>query len=82
MLSGLSMSSCYEEMIILVRLLRDKVIRIINNVPVQDYITPRYITINLSLLKFPDIVKLHTSGNTNKYNLYPLWLINTTTLYS
>ena len=82
MLSGLSMSSCYEEMIILVRLLRDKVIRIINNVPVQDYITPRYITINLSLLIFPDIVKLHTSGNTNKYNLYPLWLINTTTLYS
>ena len=32
--------------------------RIINDVPIQDYITPHYI--NLHLLKFPDIVKLHT----------------------
>ena len=37
--------------------LQNKVVRIINDVPIQDHITSHYI--NLHLLKFPDIVKLH-----------------------
>ena len=38
--------------------LQNKVVRIINNVPLCDHITPHYV--NLGLIKFPDIVKLHT----------------------
>ena len=38
--------------------LQNKAVRIINDVPLQDHITPHYI--DLGLLKLPDIVKLHT----------------------
>ena len=38
--------------------LQNKVVRIINNVPLRDHITPHYVT--LGLIKFPDIVKLYT----------------------
>ena len=38
--------------------LQNRAIRIINDVPILDNITPHYV--NLSILKFPDIVKLHT----------------------
>ena len=38
--------------------LQNKVVRIINNVPLRDHITPHYV--NLGLIKFPDIVKLYT----------------------
>lgn len=38
--------------------LQNKVVRIINNVPLRDHITPHYV--NLGLLKLPDIVKLYT----------------------
>ena len=39
-------------------LLQNKAIRVINDVPIMDNITPHYV--NLGILKFPDIVKLHT----------------------
>jgi len=38
--------------------LQNKVIRIINNVPLREHITPHYV--NLGLIKLPDIVKLYT----------------------
>ena len=38
--------------------LQNKVVRIINNVPLRDHITPHYV--NLGLIKLPDIVKLYT----------------------
>ena len=38
--------------------LQNKVVRIINNVPLHDHITPHYV--NLGLIKLPDIVKLYT----------------------
>lgn len=38
--------------------LQNKVVRIINNVPLCDHITPHYV--NLGFLKLPDIVKLYT----------------------
>ncbi len=38
--------------------LQNKAIRIINNVPLRDHITPRYA--NLGLIKLPDIDKLNT----------------------
>ena len=38
--------------------IRNKAIRVINDVPVMENITPHYV--NLGILKFPDIVKLHT----------------------
>ena len=38
--------------------LQNRAIRIINDVPILDNITPHYV--NLSILKFPDMVKLHT----------------------
>ena len=38
--------------------LQNKAIRVSNDVPIMDNITPHYV--NLSILKFPDIVKLHT----------------------
>ena len=38
--------------------LQNKVVRIINNVPLRDHITPHYV--NLGLMKLPDIVKLYT----------------------
>ena len=38
--------------------LQNKVVRIINNVPLCDHITPHYV--NLGLIKLPDIVKLYT----------------------
>ena len=38
--------------------LQSKVVRIINNVPHRDHITPHYV--NLGLIKLPDIVKLYT----------------------
>ena len=37
---------------------QNKAIRIINNVPLRDHITPHYV--NLDLIELPDIVKLHT----------------------
>ena len=37
---------------------QDKVVRVINNVPLRDHITPHYV--NLGLIKLPDIVKLNT----------------------
>ena len=38
--------------------LQNKVVRIINNVPLRDHIALHYV--NLGLIKFPDIVELHT----------------------
>ena len=38
--------------------LQNKVVTIINNVPLHDHITPHYV--NLGLIKVPDIVKLYT----------------------
>ena len=38
--------------------LQNKAIRIINNVPLRDHITPHYV--NLGLIKLPDIIKLYT----------------------
>ena len=38
--------------------LQDKVVRVINNVPLRDHITPHYV--NLGLIRLPDIVKLNT----------------------
>ena len=38
--------------------LQNKAIRIINNVPLREHITPHYV--NLGLIKLPDIVKLYT----------------------
>ena len=38
--------------------LQNKAVRIINNVPLRDHITPHYV--NLGLIKLPDIVKLYT----------------------
>ena len=37
---------------------QNKVVRIINNVPLRDHITPHYV--NLGLIKLPDIAKLYT----------------------
>ena len=38
--------------------LQNKAVRIINNVPLRDHITPHYV--NLGSIKLPDIVKLYT----------------------
>ena len=38
--------------------LQNKAIRVINDVLIMENITPHYV--NLGILKFPDIVKLHT----------------------
>ena len=38
--------------------LQNKAVRIINNVPLRDHITPHYV--NLGFIKLPDIVKLYT----------------------
>ena len=38
--------------------LQNKVVRVINNVPLRDHITPHYV--NLGLIKLPDIVKFYT----------------------
>ena len=38
--------------------LQNKVVRIINNVPLCDHITPHYV--NLGLIKLPDMIKLYT----------------------
>ena len=38
--------------------LQNNVVRIINNVPLRDHITPHYV--NLGLIKLPDIVKIYT----------------------
>ena len=38
--------------------LQNKAIRVINDVPIMENIAPHYV--NLGILKFPDIVKLHT----------------------
>ena len=38
--------------------LQNKVVRVINNLPLRDHITPHYV--NLGLIKLPDIVKLNT----------------------
>ena len=53
----------YEEIIMKARYLnllqlQNKVVRIINDVPLRDSITPHYF--NLALLKFRDIVKLYS----------------------
>ena len=37
--------------------LQNKAIRVINDVPIMENIIPHYV--NLGILKFPDIVKLH-----------------------
>ena len=36
--------------------LQNKVVRIINNVPLHDHITPHYV--NLGLIKLPEIVRV------------------------
>ena len=38
--------------------LQNKAIRVINDVPIMENITPHYV--NLGILKFPDVVKLYT----------------------
>ena len=38
--------------------LQNKVVQIINDVPIRDHLTPH--CINLGLLKFSDIIQLHT----------------------
>ena len=38
--------------------LQNKAVRIINNVPLCDHITPHYV--NLGFIKLPDIIKLYT----------------------
>ena len=38
--------------------LQSKIVRVINNVPLRDHITPHYV--NLGLIKLPDIIKLNT----------------------
>ena len=38
--------------------LQNKAIRVINDVPIMDNITPHYV--NLGVMKFPDIAKLPT----------------------
>ena len=38
--------------------LQNKAIRIINNVPIRDHVTPHYVS--LGLIKLPDIIKLST----------------------
>ena len=66
--------------------LENKAIRIINNVPLREHITPHYV--NLSLIKLPDIVKLYTCQlfydhliEENRLNTPYLWyLSNITTL--
>ena len=50
-------NNCENPLCDVVRL-QNKAARIINDVFIHDHITPHYI--NLHLLKFPDIVKLHT----------------------
>jgi len=47
---------------------QNKAIRIINNVPLRDHITPHYV--NLDLIELPNIVKLHTCQPLN--NVRPL----------
>ena len=47
----------YEALLSQLARLQNKVVRIINNVPLRDHITPHYV--NLGLIKFPDIVKLY-----------------------
>ena len=37
--------------------LQNKAVRIMNDVPLRDYITPRYV--HLGLLKFLDVVKIY-----------------------
>ena len=66
--------------------LQNKVIRIINNVPLRDHITPHYVI--LGLLNFPDIVKLYTCQllydhliDENRLITHYLWYLrNITTL--
>ena len=48
----------YEALLSQLVRLQNKVVRIINNVPLRDHITPHYV--NLGLIKLPDIVKLYT----------------------
>ena len=48
----------YEAAISQVVKLQNKAVRIINEVPLRELITPHYV--NLGLIKFPDIVKLKT----------------------
>ena len=48
----------YEASVSQLARLQNKVVRIINNVPLRDHITPHYV--NLGFIKLPDIVKLYT----------------------
>ena len=48
----------YENPLLQLITLQNKAIRIINDVPLQDHITPHYV--NLGLLKFRDVVKMYT----------------------
>ena len=48
----------YEALLSQLVRLQNKVVRIINNVPLLDHITPYYV--NLGLIKLPDIIKLYT----------------------
>ena len=48
----------YENPLLQLIRLQNKAIRIINDVPLQDHITPHYV--NLGLLKFHNVVKMYT----------------------
>ena len=48
----------YENPLLQLIRLQNNAIRIINDVPLQDHITPHYV--NLGLLKFRDVVKMYT----------------------
>ena len=46
----------YEVLLSQLVKLQNKAIRIINNVPIRDHVTPHYVS--LGLIKLPDIIKL------------------------
>ena len=48
----------YEVLLSQLVKLQNKAIRIINNVPIRDHVTPHYV--GLGLIKLPDIIKLST----------------------
>ena len=48
----------YEVLLSQLVKLQNKAIRIINNVPIRDHVTPHYVS--LGLIKLPDIIKLST----------------------
>ena len=48
----------YEVLLSQLVKLQNKAIRIINNVPIRDHVTPHYVS--LGLIKLPDVIKLST----------------------